>query len=162
MGTARGAGREEDQLPEMTQQGEVEQAARGGRGTLQRNNTIDSNLSTLEEGEGHHYAVLPHGASLTGWTDEEKAALDDHVRHLLHSRRARFKRTMKGFGRYVRNPLGFLVTLYFFLITFWGAAWVLFLIGWIYVGDRQAYFVEIADLPHDLGCQICTQDLGST
>ncbi|CAN9323039.1 hypothetical protein CC77DRAFT_834221 [Alternaria alternata] len=145
MGTARGAGREEDQLPEMTQQGEVEQAARGGRGTLQRNNTIDSNLSTLEEGEGHHYAVLPHGASLTGWTDEEKAALDDHVRHLLHSRRARFKRTMKGFGRYVRNPLGFLVTLYFFLITFWGAAWVLFLIGWIYVGDRQAYFVEIAD-----------------
>ena len=118
MGTARGAGREEDQLPEMTQQGEVEQAARGGRGTLQRNNTIDSNLSTLEEGEGHHYAVLPHGASLTGWTDEEKAALDDHVRHLLHSRRARFKRTMKGFGRYVRNPLGFLVTLYFFLITF--------------------------------------------
>jgi hypothetical protein len=145
MGTTRGARREEDQLPEMTQQGEEEQAARGGRGELQRNNTIDSNLSTLDEGVGHHYAVLPHGASLTGWTDEEKAALDDHVRHLLHSRRAKFKRTMKGFGRYVRNPLGFLVTLYFFLITFWGAAWVLFLIGWIYVGDRQAYFVEIAD-----------------
>jgi hypothetical protein len=145
MGTARGDRQEEDQLPEMTQQGEVEQAAGGGRGQLQRNNTIDSNLSTLDEGTGHHYAVLPHGASLTGWTDEEKAALDDHVRHLLHSRRARFMRTMKGFGRYVRNPLGFIVTLYFFLITFWGAAWVLFLIGWIYVGDRQAYFVEIAD-----------------
>lgn len=140
-GTAAGA-RRGDQLPDLTQSGEAEQAARAG---LSRTNTIDSTLSTTEEGPGHHYAVLPHGASLAGWTNEEKAALDDHVRHLLHSRRARFKRTMRGFGRYVRNPLGFIVTLYFFLITFWGAAWVLFLIGWIYVGDRQDYFVEIAD-----------------
>ncbi|KAF1839923.1 uncharacterized protein K460DRAFT_381429 [Cucurbitaria berberidis CBS 394.84] len=131
-----------EQLSEMTQQGEVERAARG---ELSRTNTIDSVLSTMDEGPGHHYAVLPHGASLTGWSDEEKAALDDHVRHLLHSRRAKFKRSMRGFGRYVRNPLGFIVTLYFFLITFWGAAWVLFLIGWIYVGNRQDYFVEIAD-----------------
>jgi hypothetical protein len=146
MGRAGTATREGDQVPEMTQQGEMEQAAGGGRGVLRRQNTIDSILSTMdEEGPGHHYAVLPHGASLTGWTDEEKFALDDHVRHLLHSRRAKFKRTMRGFGRYIRNPLGFIVTLYFFLITFWGAAWVLFLIGWIYVGDRQAYFVEIAD-----------------
>jgi hypothetical protein len=126
----------------MTQEGEAEQAARG---PLRRQNTIDSILSTTEEGPGHRYAVLPHGASLSGWTDEEKEALDDHVRHLLHSRRARFKRSLRGFGRYIRNPLGFLVALYFFLITFWGAAWVLFLIGWIYVGNRQAYFIEIAD-----------------
>jgi hypothetical protein len=41
--------------------------------------------------------------------------------------------------------VGFLITLYAFLITFWGAAWVLFLIGWISVGGRKAYFVEIAD-----------------
>lgn len=127
----------------MTQPGETERAAEGG--ALSRSNTIDSILSTMEEGPGHHYAVLPHGASLPGWTDEEKAALDDHVRHVLHSKRAKFKRTMRGFGRYVRNPLGFIVTLYFFLITFWGAAWVLFLIGWIYVGNRQDYFVEICD-----------------
>lgn len=140
-GTALDA-RQGEQLQDMTQQGEAEQGARQG---LSRTNTIDSILSTMDEGPGHHYAVLPHGASLQGWTDEEKAALDDHVRHLLHSRRARFKRTMRGFGRYIRNPLGFIVTLYFFLITFWGAAWVLFLIGWIYVGDRQDYFVEIAD-----------------
>lgn len=140
MGTTRGA--------ETTRTGEAGRPTndtRGDDGELLRRNSIDSVLSTMEEGPGHHYAVLPHGASLTGWTDEEKAALDDHVRHLLHSRRAKFKRTMKGFGRYVRNPLGFIVTLYFFLITFWGAAWVLFLIGWIYVGHRQDYFVEIAD-----------------
>ena len=60
-----------------------------------------------------------------------------------------------------RIALGFAVTLYAFLITFWGtgwllyseshpvltilAAWVLFLIGWIHVGDRQDYFIEICD-----------------
>ncbi|KAF2627844.1 hypothetical protein BU25DRAFT_392217 [Macroventuria anomochaeta] len=143
MGTvpARGASRT-DRLTEMTQPGEHEQASRGG---LRRTDTIDSTLSTLEEGPGHHFAVLPHGASLPGWTQEEKDALDDHVRHLLHSRRAKFKRSMRGFGRYCRNPLGLIVTVYFFLITFWGAAWVLFLIGWISVGGRQAYFVEICD-----------------
>lgn len=128
----------------MTQPEEIERAASNEHG-LRRVNTIDSILSTMDEGPDHHYAVLPHGASLPGWTDEEKAMLDDHVRHVLHSKRAKFKRTMRGFGRYIRNPLGFIVTLYFFLITFWGAAWVLFLIGWIYVGDRQSYFVEICD-----------------
>ncbi|KAL5121376.1 hypothetical protein ACEQ8H_000844 [Pleosporales sp. CAS-2024a] len=133
----------EDQLPTMTQSGEVNRAAGGA--PLRRTNTIDSILSTMEEGPEHHYAVLPHGASLPGWTDEEKAALDDYVRHVLHSKRAKFKRTMRGFGRYMRNPLGFIVTLYFFLITFWGAAWVLFLIGWISVRGRQQYFVEICD-----------------
>jgi hypothetical protein len=141
MGTARRP-QSHDRLPGMTRTGEANQAARG---QLSRTNTIDSTLSTLEEGPGHHFAVLPHGTSLPGWSDEEKAALDDHVRHLLHSRRAKFKRSMRGFGRYCRNPLGFIVTLYFFLITFWGAAWVLFLIGWISVAGRQAYFVEICD-----------------
>lgn len=143
MGTARGRrASRTDQLAEMTQPGEHEQAARPG---VERTDTIDSRLSTLEEGPGHHFAVLPHGASLPGWSQEEKDALDDHVRHLLHSRRAKFKRSMRGFGRYCRNPLGLLVTVYFFLITFWGAAWVLFLIGWISVKGRQAYFVEICD-----------------
>ncbi|KAF2727233.1 hypothetical protein EJ04DRAFT_582175 [Polyplosphaeria fusca] len=108
-----------------------------------RMKTISSVLTGMSE--GHNYAVLPHGTSLPGWTAEEKAALNDHVRHLLHSRRAKFKRGMRGFGHYVRKPVGFLVTLYATLLTFWGAAWVLFLIGWISVGDRQAYFIEICD-----------------
>lgn len=122
----------------------VDKEAVGRRPTeMTRMNTISSVLTGMSE--GHNYAVLPHGASLPGWTAEEKAALNDHVRHLLHSRRARFKRSMRGFGRYVRKPVGFLVSLYAFLLTFWGAAWVLFLIGWISVGDRQAYFIEICD-----------------
>ncbi|KAF9772234.1 hypothetical protein IL306_010074 [Fusarium sp. DS 682] len=105
----------------------------------QRSNTITSRLTDS------HYAALPHGTNLDGWTPEEKAELDDHVRHMLHSRRARFKRRMKGFGQYVRRPLGFLVTLYATLITLFGLAWVLFLIGWIYVGEKQVYAIHVID-----------------
>jgi hypothetical protein len=49
------------------------------------------------------FAVLPDGATVEGWTPEEKAELDDLVRHQLHSRRAKFKRSLKGFGQYVRR-----------------------------------------------------------
>ncbi|KAF2874950.1 hypothetical protein BDV95DRAFT_476931, partial [Massariosphaeria phaeospora] len=117
--------------------------ARAPRDRLARTDTISSVLTSMSE--GHNYAVLPHGASLPGWTAEDKAALNDHVRHLLHSRRAKFRRSMRGFARYLRKPVGFLVSLYAFLITFWGAAWVLFIIGWISVGDRQSYLIEICD-----------------
>lgn len=44
-----------------------------------------------------------------------------------------------------RKALGAFVTIYAFLITFWGAAWVFFIIGWISVGGRQAYFIEVCD-----------------
>lgn len=64
---------------------------------------------------------------------------------MLHSRRSKFKRSLKGFGRYVSRPLGFLVTLYGTLITLFGLAWVLFLIGWIEVGEKQLYIINIID-----------------
>jgi hypothetical protein len=60
-------------------------------------NTISSRVNDK------YYAVLPHGVSLPGWTEEEKFELNDHVRHMLHSRRSKFKRSMKGFGQYVRK-----------------------------------------------------------
>lgn len=93
------------------------------------------------------FAVLPDGANLDGWTQEEIEEMNDHVRHMLHSRRSKFKRAMRGFGQYVKRrkcsilysyekamtnnkqALGFLVTLYATLITLFGLAWVLFLIG---------------------------------
>ncbi|RDA92703.1 hypothetical protein CP533_3698 [Ophiocordyceps camponoti-saundersi (nom. inval.)] len=106
---------------------------------IRRSATITSHLSDS------HYAALPHGKTLDGWSAADKWELDDHVRHLLHSRRARFKRTMKGFGQYVRRPLGFFVTVYATLITLFGLAWVLFLIGWIYVGEKQVYAIHIID-----------------
>ncbi|PGH01733.1 hypothetical protein GX51_05049 [Blastomyces parvus] len=91
------------------------------------------------------FAVLPDGETLTGWSEADKLELNDHVRHMLHSRRSKFKRSMKGFGQYVRRPLGFLVTLYATLITLFGLAWVLFLIGWINVGGRQLYIINVID-----------------
>lgn len=92
-----------------------------------------------------NHAVLPEGVSLEGWSKEEMAELNDHVRHMLHSRRNKFKRTMKAFGKYVSHPVGFFVTLYATLITLFGLAWVLFLIGWIYVGERQPYAIKVID-----------------
>jgi hypothetical protein len=46
------------------------------------------------------FAVLPDGSSLNGWTTEDVLELNDHVRHMLHSRRSKFKRAMKGFAQY--------------------------------------------------------------
>lgn len=103
-------------------------------------NTITSRVND------RFYAVLPHGVELKGWSEEDKLELNDHVRHMLHSRRSKFRRRMRGFGQYVRRrehsfvypclrvanfstALGFFVTLYAVLITLFGLAWVLFLIG---------------------------------
>lgn len=107
---------------------------------LQRKMSISSQLSDS------HYAVLPHGVSLDGWADEDVAELNDHVRHLLHSKREGFKRSMRGFKKYVSKPLGAFVTLYATLVTLFGAAWVFALIGWIYVGGRQDYIINVIDL----------------
>jgi hypothetical protein len=68
--------------------------------TLTRQTTHASITSALTDS---YYAVLPHGTSLDGWTENEKEELNDHVRHMLHSRRAKIKRSLKGFGQYVRR-----------------------------------------------------------
>ena len=101
--------------------------------------SISSNLSDSR------YAVLPHGISLEDWTEDDKAELDDHVRHLMHSRREGFRRSMRGFKQYISKPLGLFVFVYAVLITLFGAAWVFFLIGWIYVGPKQSYIINIVD-----------------
>ena len=49
------------------------------------------------------FGVFPHGVSLEGCSEEDKAELNDHVRHLLHSRREKFKRSMKGFRQYISH-----------------------------------------------------------
>lgn len=64
---------------------------------MERTHSISSVLTDS------HYAVLPHGVSLEGWSDEDKEALDDHVRHMMHSKRSKFKHTMVAFGKYVRK-----------------------------------------------------------
>jgi hypothetical protein len=66
-------------------------------GTVATLATIDSRLSDSR------YAVLPQGTSLDGWSKEDKKELNDHVRHMLHSKRSKFKRSMRGFGQYVKR-----------------------------------------------------------
>ncbi|KZV89757.1 hypothetical protein EXIGLDRAFT_838290 [Exidia glandulosa HHB12029] len=76
------------------------------------------------------YLMLPAGC--VDWnklTEDELRELDDYVRHLLHSKRERAKRVWRGFKQYVRTPLGAFIVIYASLLTFWGAAWVLFIIG---------------------------------
>ena len=68
---------------------------------LNRLHTIKSTLSGMSV--GHNYAVLPHGVRLQGWSEEEMDELNDHVRHLLHSRREGFKRSIRAFGKYVQK-----------------------------------------------------------
>jgi len=91
------------------------------------------------------YAILPDDEYLEGWTPANTEELDDHVRHMLHSRRAKFKRSMKGFTQYVRRPLGLFITVYATLVTLFGAAWVFFLIGWISLGSKHDYIINIVD-----------------
>lgn len=54
-----------------------------------------------------YYAVLPHGVRLEGWTQADVDELNDHVRHMLHSRRSKFRRGLRGFGQYVRRRMFF-------------------------------------------------------
>ena len=41
--------------------------------------------------------------------------------------------------------LGLFITVYATLITLFGAAWVLFLIGWISLGSKQSYVINVVD-----------------
>lgn len=87
--------------PETTDEGEMSEDVKlDERPTLEQLRPFTSMSSVLV---GPRYAVLPDGHELEGWTREDFMELNDHVRHMLHSRRSKFKRAMKGFGQYVRT-----------------------------------------------------------
>ncbi|KAL7007272.1 hypothetical protein EMMF5_003111 [Cystobasidiomycetes sp. EMM_F5] len=109
---------------------------------------VDTSVEKLAEHRvvrGEYFVLSSKIVDMSDWTEQEQADLDDYVRHLMHSRKEKLRRNRRAFGKYVRTPLGCFITVYASLLTFWGAAWVLFLIGWLPAGDRQAYFVEICD-----------------
>ena len=83
--------------PAPTRLTEQEEEEGEGRPGLTHTSTITSTVSVSR------YAVLPHGKSLAGWSPDEKNELNDHVRHMLHSKRSKFKRGLKGFGQYIRQ-----------------------------------------------------------
>jgi hypothetical protein len=79
------------------------------RPTADRTST-GATLSTITSRvNDKYYAVLPHGVKLPGWTEEEKLELNDHVRHMMHSKRSKFKRGMRGFGQYIKKRESLLI-----------------------------------------------------
>lgn len=53
----------------------------------------------IERGQ---YFLLPSKlVDMSGWSEEEKAELDDYVRHLMHSRKEKLRRKWRGFRKYV-------------------------------------------------------------
>lgn len=80
--------------------GDVPPTLRPSAPRMETSATLNTITSRVND---RHYAVLPHGVQLRGWSEEDKLELDDHVRHMLHSRRSKFKRSMRGFGQYIRK-----------------------------------------------------------
>jgi hypothetical protein len=78
---------------------------------------------------------------------KEDHELDTHVKNVLaSSKRAKAKRAARGFWAFVKTPIGAFTAIYGFLCAFWGAAIVLFLLGWIPTSskDTQDKWVEIS------------------
>jgi len=50
---------------------------------------------------------------------------------------------LKGLWAYLKTPMGFVVGIYGFLVVFWGAAIVLFLLGWIPTNSRNTQDIWI-------------------
>ncbi|KAL9101384.1 MAG: hypothetical protein Q9163_003342 [Psora crenata] len=132
-----------ESIPTKSDEREVNEGT--GEDSLKERRTHRRKFSISSELDDSHYAVLPHNFSVEDWKEEDIRALDDHVRHQLHSRKAIFRRKMRGFRKYNSKPLGFFVTLYAALITLFGLIWVLFIIGWISVDGRQRYLTHVVD-----------------
>lgn len=94
--STRAKTRQEQEQIQTDQGGDLKVPSR-----TQRRASISSHLSDADDQE--QFAVLPHGISLAGWSKEDKAELNDHVRHMLHSKRSKFTRSVRAFGKYVRK-----------------------------------------------------------
>ena len=61
-------------------------------------------------------------------------ALDRHVEHVL-TKKDKLKRAARGLWDFLKTPMGVITAIYGFLVVFWGAAIVLFLLKWIDAGS---------------------------
>ncbi|WVO13647.1 hypothetical protein L204_101268 [Cryptococcus depauperatus] len=78
---------------------------------------------------------------------QKSTPLDKHVKHVLSSSsRQKLLRVLSGLWAFVKTPMGFITAVYGFCVVFWGAAIVLFLLGWIHTGSkyRKNVWVEIS------------------
>ncbi|KAG2156153.1 hypothetical protein DEU56DRAFT_222498 [Suillus clintonianus] len=71
-------------------------------------------------------------------------SLDRHIEDVLTGR-AKVKRTLQGVWSFLKTPMGIITGIYGFLVVFWGAALVLFLLKWINLhnANTQGFWVEV-------------------
>ncbi|CAO1635290.1 unnamed protein product [Parajaminaea phylloscopi] len=90
---------------------------------------------------------LPQHIDMWENMDEgERHELDVHVAHLL-SRPQRFRRGFRGFLKWARTPIGFIMLCYGLAITGWGIAICLFIFDWTTIKDRheRRLWIEYCD-----------------
>lgn len=78
--------------------------------------------------------------------DKLPNSLDLHVQQVLRkTKREKIKMGLKGLWTFLKTPMGIATGIYGILVVFWGAALVLFLLGWIPTSDKwwQDRWVEI-------------------
>lgn len=113
-------------------------------GHRSRSSTV-SRMYPPVQSDGKH-ARIP-SPTLEDVGGREGHELDTHVKNVLaSSKRAKAKRAARGFWAFVKTPIGAFTAIYGFLCAFWGAAIVLFLLGWIPTSskDTQDKWVEIS------------------
>lgn len=88
--------------------------------------TSDNKTSTADK---HPSQAADQLSSVSDSTEEEDA-LDQHVKDVLKkSKKEWLKRTLKGVWAFLKTPIGIITGIYGFLVVFWGAALVIFLLG---------------------------------
>ena len=65
--------------------------------------TDEDVLAEVEVVKGKYFVLPTTLVDMHDWTEQEKADLDDYVRHLLHSRKEKARRTWRGFKKYVKT-----------------------------------------------------------
>lgn len=75
-------------------------------------------------------SAKPADDASTATDSSEEDALDQHVKNVLKkSKKEWLKRSLKGVWAFLKTPMGIITGIYGFMVVFWGAALVLFLLG---------------------------------
>ncbi|PWN19001.1 hypothetical protein BCV69DRAFT_242853, partial [Microstroma glucosiphilum] len=104
------------------------------------NRRVNHDLPTPVDGAEDH---IPAWIEMD---EDERDELDYHVHHLL-TRPQKLRRGLRGFGVWVRTPMGFIMLTYGVLVAGWGIVIMLFIWKWIDLHDpeRQRWWEEICD-----------------
>lgn len=119
------------------------------RPPLASQNSDEDLHRTATEDAGIAKVELDADDKLRAHVDEDMThELDAHMRKVLlrRKRRDKLKSALRGLWAYLKTPMGIVTAIYGFLVAFWGAAIVLFLLGWIPTSSKHAQdkWVEIS------------------